>query len=490
MNFREYDQEQGQFIAIDLSRAIEEDHPARIINDIVESLDLSKIYDSYSDEGNPSYHPKMMLKVLFYCYMIGVFSCRKIWERLEEHNLPLLYLSGGNIPSYSTINNFRRRHLDSLPKLFTQLVLLCIELGMVDFGFLAIDGQKIHANASFRQSKTEAGLRKEIIQLENQMKELLERGPEEAEDDITGKQLKLENRKKKVETALRKLTKIMKDEKDEKKKKKMRINVTDNDSPVMTHKDGTKKPSYETYAGVDSMFQIITSYDCPGGYNEVNEAIPLILQSKMNCGNRFHDKSGLDAGFSSLENLLRMEELSTDVLMPDRVFEKWAKDDDDMEFHKSKFTFNKNRLTLTCPLGNTMKLISTRLKDSYTRRVYRGACCEQCPEKEKCTKGKAGTVTVDSRDELQTVMREKLTDEEGKNEYKKRMYTVEPIFGNMQKNNGWRQFHLRGEAKAKGEFGLHCIAHNLKKIVLHFNELKTDFEIAIRRMVLKYSYLY
>jgi len=148
------------------------------------------------------------------------------------------------------------------------------------------------------------------------------------------------------------------------------------------------------------------------------------------------------------------------------------------------------------------------LKSHIPEGFTGGTCCEQCPDKKLCTKGKARTVTIDSRDSLQTKMREKLKEDAGKKEYQKRsaparpcarrhlcllarrMFTVEPIFGNMQKNNGWRQFHLRGEDKTKGEFGLHCIAHNLKKIALHFNKLGVDLQTAIENMTIKYSLLY
>ena len=73
MNFREYNQEQGQFIPLILTKAIEEDHPARVINDIIEALDISGIYDYYSKEGNPSYHPLMMLKVVVVVVVVHVY---------------------------------------------------------------------------------------------------------------------------------------------------------------------------------------------------------------------------------------------------------------------------------------------------------------------------------------------------------------------------------------------------------------------------------
>jgi len=76
--FKEYDQSQGIFRAIQPNELLEPDHPARVIDKVVELLDLGEIYADYAEEGKPAYHPQMMMKVLFYSYFCGLMSCRKI----------------------------------------------------------------------------------------------------------------------------------------------------------------------------------------------------------------------------------------------------------------------------------------------------------------------------------------------------------------------------------------------------------------------------
>jgi transposase len=491
MNFREYDQNQGIFAPIIPADVIDDDDPARIIDEIIESLDLSKLYDFYSHEGNPAYHPKMMLKVLFFCYMKGIFSCRKINEGLKKYMMQLVFLSGGDTPSFNTVNNFRLRHLSVLPEIFAQIVLLCVELEMVDFEFLAIDGQKIHANASFKQSKREKDLKKELDRIGMQMKELLTRGEQINSDGkeraiLEKKAARLKRRESKVKAAVEKLKELQALEKDEKAKEEKRINVTDNDAPVMTHKDSTKKPSYETFAASDGKFQVITAYDCKPDSSEAKEAIPMIEKSEKSTSGS-HDNAALDAGFSSLDNLEKMEEIETEIYMPDRKFDKWSKDGPGMAFDKSKFKFDVETNSMTCPLKKAMELVRVEDKGDFKRSIFRGMSCEDCQEKAECTDGKARTVTIDSRSELQDKMREKLKTDKGKAIYQKRQTTIEPVFGNIQKNMGWKQFHLRGKGKAKGEFGLIVIAHNLKKIVLHLSELRIDLKTALLMMKLKYS---
>ena len=151
-NFRDYDQSQTYFVPIRLSTFLESDHPARVIDRITERLDLSRLYEDYSEEGTPAFHPKLMLKVLFYGYYKDVMSCRKLWDAVEQR-ADFIFLAAGQVPNFRTINSFRLRHLQILPGLFSQIVMLCTELGMVGFEHLAIDGQKIQANASCRKSK-------------------------------------------------------------------------------------------------------------------------------------------------------------------------------------------------------------------------------------------------------------------------------------------------------------------------------------------------
>ncbi len=146
--FKEYNQDQGLFRTIVPAELLEETHPARIIDIIIEHLDLEELYAEYSDEGCPGYHPKMLLKVLFYSYMTGMMSCRGMWNNLK-YRADYIFLSGDQVPDFRTINRFRLRVCSQLPKLFTQIVMLCVELGLVDFNYLAVDGQKIQANAKF-----------------------------------------------------------------------------------------------------------------------------------------------------------------------------------------------------------------------------------------------------------------------------------------------------------------------------------------------------
>lgn len=176
-NFRNYDQSQTVFRQLVPSKLLEDNHPARTVNTVVEMLDLSSVYAYYKNEGKPAYHPKMMLKVLFYSYLIGNMSSRKMHDGLKLQ-ADYIFLSGDQVPDFRTLNAFRTRHLKELPGLFSQVVLLCTALGLVDFKHLAIDGQKIQANSNFRHNVARARAKKQLEHIQRGMKKLLEQEPD------------------------------------------------------------------------------------------------------------------------------------------------------------------------------------------------------------------------------------------------------------------------------------------------------------------------
>lgn len=150
--FKEYRQEQNFLLPPSLDEFVPENHEVRIISDVVDTMDLSVLLDKYEGGGAPAYHPAMTLKVIIYAYSLGIYSSRRIARELKT-DTAFMFLSGLQFPDFRTICLFRAEHADVLPQLFVDVVRLCASLGMVELGHIAIDGTKLRANASARQSK-------------------------------------------------------------------------------------------------------------------------------------------------------------------------------------------------------------------------------------------------------------------------------------------------------------------------------------------------
>jgi len=464
-NFRTYDQMQSFFITVTKKGFIEENHPVILIDTIIEKLDLTLIYEDYSKEGNPAYHPKMMMKVLFYAYFCKIMTSRTIWQNVINR-CDFIFLAAGQVPDFRTINNFRKRHLDKLPEIFAQIVLMCKELDMIGFEHLAIDGEKIQANANYTKSKNLEQIKNELDRLKNGIKNLLEKEVNEyvGKEQIEKRVNTLEKKIAKLEPLKRKLEQIA----DENK----RINLTDPDSPVMRLKDGRSRPAYNHQTARDSKCNVVTAAETSVSGDKPDDLLPIVDQSVRNSGEH-HDKISADSGFCSYINLEKFENRPKDFHVPDRRCESSKSDTGEGKFNQENFSKNEAG-DYICPVGRKMEFVRTikTVDGSSTVSVYECVSCWNCIVKGRCTKADKRQIMIDAREPLREKMRQKLKSEQGREVYMKRQGLIESIHGDDQKNRGWIQHLLRSFKKAKGEFLLIRIVQNISSMIKHrSNEL-------------------
>ncbi len=149
--FKELTSNQNVLFPSSLSDRIPPNHPVRVVNQVVDQLGIICLLSKYKGGGTSSYHPRMMLKVLFYGYLCNLYSCRKIEKALHE-NIHFMWLSGNNMPDFRTINHFRSGRLrEDIKYLFSQFVLLLQSCGYVSLDIQYVDGTKVES-ASNRYS--------------------------------------------------------------------------------------------------------------------------------------------------------------------------------------------------------------------------------------------------------------------------------------------------------------------------------------------------
>src|ERR1700692_1980406 len=170
-NFRAIDRKSGYLLPPSVDEWMPEKHLARFICEVIDELDLGQMSRAYRGTGSASYHPRMLLGILVYGYATGVFSSRKL-ERATYDSVAFRFLAGNEHPDHDTIANFRRRFLKEIEALFVQVLLLAREMGLLKMGTVALDGTKIHANASRHSAlsyehagKIEAQLKAEVAEL-------------------------------------------------------------------------------------------------------------------------------------------------------------------------------------------------------------------------------------------------------------------------------------------------------------------------------------
>lgn len=449
---------------------IDKDHLCRLVKEVVFSLDTESIEATYSFKGQSSYHPKLMLGLLFYGYASGVRSSRKLEERcLSDHIY--IYLMHGYTPDHRTISDFRKDNLEEIKKYFVDIVRLITELGIAQVGKLYIDGTKVKASASAKRTKDAEGFEKWLSNIEEEISEILKEADsiDEREDasikiDKAQEALKkkLSNReylKSQIKEALEKMR--------EEDKKKM--NLTDNDANHMKA-GGSKdiRPSYNCQTAATEE-GVIVAAEAVTQANDQNQLKPMIEQSESNTDQEVEEVAA-DSGYGNYENYEYLEEKEIDGHVPDLQFQQYKtgklKED---TYHHTNFEYDEASDSYTCPEGKKLNYWKTRTNKTKTRqwnhKVYKGVDCGACKVRSLCTKSKTRELLIDIRDPLLQKMREKLLSVEGKLEYLKRQYTIEPIFGHFKGNLGYRSFLLRGLEKVNAEYQLMCIGWNLKKML-------------------------
>jgi len=467
MKFRPYDQVQTKFVNLNYKEILGEDSDAVMINDIIEAMDLSSIESEYVEVGNIAYNPKEMMKILVYGYFKGYFGGRPLYKNYKN-DLGLRYLSNDDFPDFRTINVFRVKFKDEIADVFAQVVMLCKELGMLGFENLSVDGQKIKANANVFQNKNLKSIRKEKEKIEKLLKKLLSNEIEfKNVDDKQKKKKKLERRKNRLEHATQLLIDAGAENDD-----KLRYNLTDPEAKIMQDKRGVKNPDYNAQNAVDDKFQVLTAVNVIDTQSDSGQLDPMKEESEMNTGSP-HEHTLADCGYPDKETFVQMEmDPTTEYYVPDKTKHSSRNN----PYSKWNFIYHKDLDVYFCPQG--VKLSFVRIckdKDGFEYRLYQAEDCSGCPVKDKCRRKSKNkdkkinnrTISVYPQDEAVKRMRKKLDSEDGKKIYQRRMSTVEPLHGDMQKNRGFTQFVLRGLEKVNIEYNLLAIAHNIRKIILH-----------------------
>jgi len=226
------------------------------------------------------------------------------------------------------------------------------------------------------------------------------------------------------------------------------------------------RPSYNCQTAVPEEGVIIAA-DAVTQANDQNQLQPMIEQSESNSNEKV-EESTADCGYGNYETYEYLDEKGIDGYVPDLQFHQYKKGKlKEDRYHYSNFEYNESTDSYTCPEGKRLKYWKTRTnktkKRQWNHKVYKGVDCGDCASRSLCTKSKVRELLIDMREPLLQEMRNKLTSKEGESKYFKRQYTIEPVFGHLKYNLGYRSFLLRGLEKVNAEFQLMCIGWNLKK---------------------------
>ncbi len=456
-NLRPYCQNQSLLFPANLLDFLKDDDLCMVIDDIVNNLDLSCLYVKIASEGNMAYHPKMMLKVLFYAYASGLFSSRNIAKALGE-NIAFIYLAAWQRPDFRTINNFRKNNLEQIENLFVQIVELCQQLKMVKLGHISIDGSKIKANAADRKTYDQKRVQREMKRILDQAEK-----QDQQDDALYGSENNADQLPKEIRDREQRIEKLKQIQKQLDQQGKEKINATDADAAFMKTTGGIKT-AYNAQASVDEDLQVIVAANVTNQPNDKEQLLPMIEQTEQNTGASI-DTLSADSGYSTPDNLQKLEDYDIDAYIPDDIYQGRSRGKQVGPFDKEHFIYDESADVFSCPAGKVLKYWYTKREAKSVYRIYRCKQCDSCQHFGQCTTSKRGrSIWRRLVDKKIKAMRLKLDSAAGKAIYAKRRHIVEPVFGHIKTILGFTGFHLRGLKKVNAEFKLVAIAHNLKKI--------------------------
>lgn len=434
-----------------------------LVAEVTEVLDLQRLYSRFDSLGQNGYHPGMLLGVMFYSYANGIFSSRKIEERLRT-DVRYMYLSGVQKPNFRTISDFRKNNIDLLKDYFVQIVHICQSAGMAALKSIAIDGTKIHASASNKKTKNKDQLAAEVEAIQNEIDRFLRLADEAdkaendmqsvAEQDALEKQIvNLVELRRKLQGAKEQL---------DNNPKQNRINLTDPECRWLS-KLG---PCYNAQLAVDCDDQLILAADVVPDVIDVYQLTPMVDEIEANTDSKSVPKKVLaDSGYASITSFKALDDKKNiDAYVPTRE-QVHHQRTVVPPFDKSRFDLDPENLTCRCPLGYPMRIIKRDIHKSGEPFInFIGIHCPECPSRSDCTKAKYRNITMFINEAVAQNMRQKMESNAGRQAMQIRKQTVEPAIGTLKEHIGFRRFHLRGLAKVKGEFALLCTAFNLRKL--------------------------
>lgn len=504
-SYKHYDYEQLIMAPISLEEQLIPGTLEYAIHYIVEDRLDMRIFDARynnDDTGRKAINPKLLIKIILFGYSMGMISSRSLEKACQKHTT-FMALACGRTPDHSTIAAFVSSIDLEIEELFTKILLICQEEGLLGGTHFSIDGCKLSSNASKEWSGTFADLKKKQEALQRKVKEAIQehRKTDKKEKASVTDNERLAKRIKHLKQKADRIEKFLSENKPRigSTGKEIQSNVTDNESAKQATSHGVVQ-GYNANAMVDAKRQVVTHAQVFGSGSDTSNMQPMLEGAKQRLekiGNKNPLKGkqiSADTGYYSVENLKACESMKVDAYVPDPQFRKRDIRFIDAERHrrsvdkrkekyKSKkrffsvedFRYDDRTGRLICPAGNALYVRNRNFKttDGYKAIAYQApkTACRACHLRSKClrnqnTESRQVHIFSDHRPgSLTDAMRKKIDTPEGRHQYSKRIAIVEPVFGNIRSCKKMDRFTLRGKVKVNIQWLLYCMVHNMEKIM-------------------------
>jgi transposase len=461
-------------------------------------IDLSVFEGRYNNDetGATAIHPKILLKVILLAYSRGMISSRQI-ERACQENIIFIALSYGFAPDHSTIAQFVSSMQNEIQAIFSNILLVCEELGLLDGTHFSLDGVKLSANVSKEWSGTFNELKHKRDKLQEKLQQVIAEHAQ-ADKKPEGELERQKKRERRFQLQVERLNQFIQEQEPKygSEGKEIQSNVIDNESVKMPTSHGVIQ-GYNAQALVDSKHQVILAAEAFSSQDHENLE-PMLDGAKKNLQSIGKEETCFegkqltaDSNYHSLDSLTVCKNEKIDAYIPDIQFRKRDPRFADQERFKdglharqrpatkpgtftiADFSFDETQQVYLCPQGKELTCHAHNQRNRYrTYDIYhaRPENCAACPLRSHClSKSNAprrylsvqvGTQPPNLIDEMKT----KIDTEQGKRIYARRLGIVEPVFANICVQKRMDRFTLRTKRKVDVQWMLFALVHNIGKI--------------------------
>jgi len=435
------------------------DDPVRAYDAFIKALDFRELGITLDPDkvGNSEYHPHAMLKLLVYGYSYGIRSSRKL-ERATHHNLSFIWLTSGLKPDHKTIAEFRRKNKEALANVLKQCARICIKLNLIEGNTLFVDGTKIRANASIKNTWTKEKALRALKHIDKHIKDILTQCDtvDEAEEG-TGSLVTMDKELKDQKILKSKVEGILKELEEEKQKS---LNTIDPECTRINSLQGSHA-GFNFQSTVDEKEGLILSADVVSENNDLNQFASQINKANEILGKKCKTACA-DSGYASTEELEKIDKQGIKVIVPSQ---RQARKGEPHEFAKERFTYDSKNDYYICPKGH--KLIFYHLNEkNKAYMISDKRICFSCLHYGTCTTSKTGRmVTRLLNEEVRQRLEAQYEEPRSQEIYKLRKEKVELPFGHIKRNLKVDSFLLRGQKGVRAEASILATCFNLARMI-------------------------
>ena len=451
-----------------LEDKITADNPVRFIEAFVNHIDPLKIGFQpkiLKTEGRPNFRIEIFLKLYLYGYLNGVRSSRRL-EKECFRNIEVQWLLEDIRPNYHSISDFRKDNPKALKQLFKLFVSFLKDTELIAGETIAIDGTKSRAHNSKKTNYNQKKIDKHKAYIDAKSQEYLD---QLEQNDIQENPVAIKNIQQKIERLKQNKIKYELLEEELKNSREPQISTTDADARTLLVQGQVVEVSYNIQAAVDSKHNLVVATHTINR-NDKNALAAIALEVKENLTLETFTVL-VDKGYHNGRELhtCKQNNITTIVAVPEQG--KSNENGTQPEYLVSKFIYNKENNSYTCPEGKTLTTTGRwhkktgRTEDSgYNFQKYRTPACKTCLVKDLCTSRKGGR-ELDRSQYADAVEENHHRYKDNPQLYRKRQEINEHIFGTIKRKWGYNYTDLAGLEKVNGEHSLIMLVYNIKRSI-------------------------